>query len=174
MPHASHNPISIAPMSQTAPEHRIRRYERLLQKEINEFGQISDGYGKRYLLGSLYLLLGDTAGALAHYEWFEAMFPENRGHPMHLLCWSLVLYRVGQPAAAATKLRQLVTDNRYVLPRLLSGETPVLDLEVEVHPGEVFTFEDVPTELYALWDEKALTWAQTVYDSPEVCQLRAK
>ena len=153
---------------------RIRRYERLLQKEIDEFGQISDGYGKRYLLGPLYLLLDDTAGALAHYERFEAMFPGDRGHPMHLLCWSLVLYRVGQQAAAATKLRQLVTDNRYVLPRLLSGETPVLDLDVEVHPGEVFAFEDVPTELYDLWDEKAQTWAQTVYDSPEVRQFRAK
>ncbi len=102
------------------------------------------------------------------------MFPENRGHPMHLLCWCLVLYRVGQQAAAATKLRQLVTDNRYVLPRLLSGETPVLDLDVEAHPGEVFAFEDVPTELYALWDTEALTWAQTVCDSPEVRQLRTK
>jgi hypothetical protein len=93
---------------------------------------------------------------------------------MHLLCWSLALYRVGQQAAAVTKLRQLVAANRYALPRLLSGETPVLDPDVEAHPGEVFDFEDMPAELYALWDEEALAWAQTVYDSPEVRQLRAK
>ncbi len=30
---------------------RINRYERKLRKEYEKFGSISDGYGKRYLLG---------------------------------------------------------------------------------------------------------------------------
>ncbi len=38
---------------------RINRYERKLRKEYEKFGSISDGYGKRYLLGPLYLVLGD-------------------------------------------------------------------------------------------------------------------
>jgi hypothetical protein len=42
---------------------RIRRYERSLRQEQERFGHIGDGSGKRYLLGPLYLLMGDTDGA---------------------------------------------------------------------------------------------------------------
>ena len=35
---------------------RIRRYERALKKEL-EAGYGGDGYGKRYLLGPLYMLI---------------------------------------------------------------------------------------------------------------------
>lgn len=38
---------------------QITRYERELRKEKKKFGFISDGYGKRYLLGPLYMLSGD-------------------------------------------------------------------------------------------------------------------
>jgi len=48
---------------------RIRRYERALRQEQERFGHIGDGYGKRYLLGPLYLLMGDTQGALQSYAW---------------------------------------------------------------------------------------------------------
>jgi len=43
---------------------RIRRYERALKRELEE-GYGGDGYCKRYLLGPLYMLMGDVAGALA-------------------------------------------------------------------------------------------------------------
>ena len=42
---------------------RIRRYERLLRKELNS-GHGGDGYGKRFWLGPMYMLLGDVDGAL--------------------------------------------------------------------------------------------------------------
>ncbi len=60
---------------------RIRRYERTLRKENQEFGSISDGYGKRYLLGPLYMLLGDTAGAIKSFEWFDKTCPGDMGEP---------------------------------------------------------------------------------------------
>ena len=44
---------------------RIRSYERSLKQD-----PMDDGYGKRYLLGPMYLLLGDVDGALRHYAWF--------------------------------------------------------------------------------------------------------
>ena len=157
--------MSLFPEEPRKIRERIRRYERLLKKEIEEFGQISDGYGKRYLLGPLYLLLDDTAGALAHYEWFEGMFPGDLGHPMHTLCWSLALYRTGDLTAAEAKLRQLIGTNRYVLPCLLDGEMPDGNVALETYPGEFFRFEDVPAELYDLWDEAALSLARTIYES---------
>jgi hypothetical protein len=50
---------------------RIRSYERSLKKEYDLHRAYDDSAGKRYLLGSLYLLLGDIDGALKHYTWFE-------------------------------------------------------------------------------------------------------
>lgn len=41
---------------------QIHRYERALKKELDEYGCYDDGAGKRYMLGPLYLILGDVAG----------------------------------------------------------------------------------------------------------------
>ena len=54
---------------------RIRRYERALRKEYERHGFIGDGFGKRYLLGPMYLIMGDLAGALRSFGWFEEVFP---------------------------------------------------------------------------------------------------
>ena len=70
---------------------RITGYERDLQAKV--YGFIDDGYGKRYLLGPLYMLLGDIKGALKSFAWFEKSFPDDVGEPMHYLCWTLALYR---------------------------------------------------------------------------------
>jgi hypothetical protein len=98
---------------------RIRRYERDLREEQAAYGCIRDGMGKRYLLGPLYLLLGDTAGALWSFAWFAETFPDDSGDPVHLLCWTLALYRTGDLRRAAGKLRQTMLSNLYLLPRLL-------------------------------------------------------
>ena len=55
---------------------RIRRYERTFQQEQRR-GVIDDGYGKRFLLGPLYMLLGDVPGALASFDWYERTFPDG-------------------------------------------------------------------------------------------------
>ncbi len=60
--------MSLFPHEPYEIKDRLRRYERLLTKEVETFGLISDGYGKRYLLGLLYMLLGDVDGALASYS----------------------------------------------------------------------------------------------------------
>jgi hypothetical protein len=102
---------------------RIRRYERVLQRESRSAGLISDGYGKRYLLGPLYLLAGDVAGALRSYEWYEREFPDDCGDPMQYLCWSLALYWGGDKESARKKLSQTMLQNLYLMPYLL-GEDP--------------------------------------------------
>ncbi len=147
---------------------RIRRYERLLQQEMDTYGQLSDGYGKRYLLGPLYMLLGDVEGALRSYAWFEQTCPDDVGHPLHTQCWSLALYQARQFDAAATKLRQLHASNRYVLPRLLGLEQVIPGIEQGEHIREILELEDIPFEAYDLWDEAALAWAKAIYDNPNM------
>jgi hypothetical protein len=56
---------------------RIRRYERALRKEYDDTGFYSNGYGKRFLLGPLYLLKDDLEGALKSFAWYEETFPDD-------------------------------------------------------------------------------------------------
>ncbi len=63
---------------------RIRRYERALKRELKA-GYGGDGYGKRYFLGPLYMLIGDVDGALASFDWYEEAYPDNGGEPYQYL-----------------------------------------------------------------------------------------
>jgi hypothetical protein len=75
---------------------RIRRYERALKREL-EGGYGGDGYGKRYLLGPLYMLMGDVEGALASFDWYEDAYPGDGGDPYQYLTWALALFRGDLP-----------------------------------------------------------------------------
>lgn len=63
--------MSLFPDTPKKIKARIRSYERKLQKEKEEHNFVNDGYGKRYLLGPLYMLMDDIEGALQSYAWFE-------------------------------------------------------------------------------------------------------
>ena len=52
----------------------IARYRRLLNNEWKEHHFISDGAGKRFMIGPLYLRIDDTKGAMAHYQ---SRYPNN-------------------------------------------------------------------------------------------------
>lgn len=93
---------------------RIRRYERNLRKR-----DVRNGSGSRYLLGSLYLLLEDTESALAHYKWFAKKFTDDGGEPFHRLSWALALYRTGKVDEAAHRLRNVHSQNVYLIPTVL-------------------------------------------------------
>jgi tetratricopeptide (TPR) repeat protein len=158
---------------------RIRRYERKLRKEYEATGFYGDGYGKRYLLGPLYLLMGDLEGALKSFEWFAQTFPDDTGEPIQNLCWALALYRSGNLAEATLKLRQAMLSNLYLIPRLLGIAQDKLDIaQDELDFGYYFNLfqkEDVeymPPEIWALWDEVALQWAEETYYSPGFQQVR--
>ena len=153
---------------------RITRYERELRQEYQTHRFIDDGAGKRYLLGPLYLLIGDLAGALKSFAWFERMFPDDSGEPAHMLCWTLALYRSGGIDAAAHKLRQTMLSNFYVLPHLLGREQPRLP----IWPGSNWDTQEylqyIEPEIWALWDATAVRWAETLYDSAEFVRVRTR
>jgi hypothetical protein len=153
---------------------RIKRYERTLRKEHEKLGFISDGAGKRYLLGPLYMLLGDTAGAVRSFEWFERTFPDDTGEPLQYLCWALALYRSGDTRSASRKLCQTMLLNLYLIPHLLGMPQDRLDIWHGSNWEDKSYLEYAPPEIFGLWDHPALMWAKETYQSPKFRQVRAR
>lgn len=153
---------------------RIRSYERSLRKEREEHGFINDGYGKRYLLGPLYMLVDDNEDALQSYAWFEAQFPDDVGEPMQYLCWTLSLYHAGDLEAATLKLRQTMLSNLYIIPHLIGQEQEELDIWHGSNLAEKAYLEYIPSEIFELWNEVALKWVWEAYNSPGMSQIRER
>jgi tetratricopeptide (TPR) repeat protein len=153
---------------------RIRRYERTLRREQGCYGFINDGAGKRYRLGPLYLLMGDTAGALRSFAWFAQTFPDDCGDPLQYLCWTLALYRAGDLEQAAAKLRQTMLSNLYLLPRLLGLPQAHIDMWYPSNLTEKAYSDGVPHEVLALWEPAALHWAHAVYTSAPMQRVQCR
>ncbi len=148
---------------------RIRRYERALKREL-EVGYGGDGYGKRYLLGPLYMLMGDVEGALASFDWYEDAYPGDGGDPYQYLTWALTLFRAGRRQEAFNKLYQTMLENLYLVPFLVGSNPQPLDIW---HGSNLEWIEyalEVPQELLNLWDDNALQWAREVSEHPVVVE----
>lgn len=166
--------MSQLPKNPTKIRERIKRYERELRQEYKRFGAFDDSAGKRYLLGPLYMLLGDTKGALKSFAWFEQNFPDDMGEPEHSLCWTLALYRTGNIAAAEQKLLRTMLSNLYLIPHLLGLSQPELDIWHGSNIDRRDYLEYIPAEFLALWDDKALQWAKETYHSPKLSQVQER
>jgi tetratricopeptide (TPR) repeat protein len=148
---------------------RIRRYERALKREL-EVGYGGDGYGKRYLLGPLYMLMGDVEGALASFDWYEDTYPGDGGDPYQYLTWALALFRDDRRQEAFNKLYQTMLENLYLVPFLLGSNPQPLHIW---HGSNLEWIEyalEVPQELLNLWDDDALQWAREVSEHPVVVE----
>jgi tetratricopeptide (TPR) repeat protein len=152
---------------------RIRRYERKLQQEKREWGAYHDGAGKRYFIGPLYLLMGDLAGAVQSFHWFAQEFPDDSGDPGQYLCWTLAMYRAGHLHEAVSKLREAMLQNRFLLPRLLGRNVEGLGISPDSDELEMMRLDHIPEEYFAIWGERELRWASTLYDG-ELSTVRAR
>ena len=166
--------MSVSPEDPKKIRQRIRSYERKLQAEKQTHGQVMDGGGRRYLIGPLYLLLGDLEGAVKAFAWFDKEFPDDGGEPGHLLCWALALHRAGQEEKASGKLREAMLLNLYLLPHLLGIKTEPLAIWHGSNMAEKDYLEWIPPEFFALWDEEALAWAKRLYGNREFQAVEAR
>ncbi len=162
------------PQAPTKIRARIRRYERALRREQECYGFINDGAGKRYLLGPLYLLMGDTEGALRSFAWFAQTFPDDSGDPLHFLCWTLALYRAGEMEHATATLRRTMLSNLYLLPRLLGIAHDHIDMWYPSNLAEKRYIDDIPDALFVLWEPAALQWAHSVYESTSMRRVQSR
>ncbi len=150
----------------------ITRYRRLLNIEWKDHHFISDGAGKRYMIGPLYLRIDDTKGAMAHYQWFEKMFDDDSGEPFHRMGWTLALYRNGLDQDAERMLLITMLQNLYLFP-VLFGENP--QVEDGWHGSnweELDYITEAPKWMLTLWTEDELEWAKTIYYSARAKQIR--
>jgi len=152
---------------------RIRRYERALKKEL-ENGYGGDGYGKRFLLGPLYMLMGDADGALASFDWYEKAYPDDGGEPYQYLTWALALFRGDRRQEAFNKLYQTMLENLYLVPFLLGRNPQPLDIWHGSNLGWIEYAVEIPRELLSLWDDVALRWAREVSKNPVVVEKVAR
>jgi tetratricopeptide (TPR) repeat protein len=153
---------------------RIRSYERKLQREKIEQGGYDDGAGKRYMLASLYLLMGDLDGALKSFHWFDEEFSDDSGEPGHRLCWALALYRAGEMDKATRMLRKVMLLNLYLIPQLLGLKKQRLDIQHGSNWAEPDYVEWVPPEYFGLWDEQARAWAKGLYEGEAFRKIEAR
>ncbi len=152
----------------------IARYRRLLNNEWKEHHFISDGAGKRYMIGPLYLRIGDTKGAMAHYKWFEKMFDDDSGEPFHRMGWTLSLHRHGDDPGAERMLLIAMLTNLYLFP-LLFGEDPEIEEgRYGSNRTELAYITEAPKWMLNLWTEEELGWAKSIYYGDQAVKIRER
>lgn len=155
------------PKDRNEIKQRIRRYERSLEEERRRLGDYRDGSGKRFLLGPLYMIMGDLEGALKSFAWFEAEFPDSSDDAPQFLCWSLALHQVGEDSEARRRLRRTMFANLYVIPRLLGMEVRCHDIWHGSNTAEPSYLDWIPEEYWGLWTEPDREWAAGLWHGSE-------
>ncbi|GED23814.1 tetratricopeptide repeat protein [Halomonas halmophila] len=136
---------------------RANRARRALLKEKETYGQISDGSGKRYLVGVDYLLSGAPEKAVEFMEWFEQEFPDDVGEPVFWLYAALTYYRMGSLAKARRYLLEAMLSNIYLLPFVYSRPLPRQDMwhssgwQDPEYVTDMAEFLDEPTPREQAW-----------------------
>ena len=151
---------------------RISRYERALKAEKRKFDSYDDGYGKRYLLGPLYLLADDFEGAIKHYKWFEKNFDDDCGEPIHRLCWVLALYRNEKIEEARKALMKVMLINLYIIPQLIGLEQKRIKGWYGSNWEWKEYLEEIPQEIWKLWKTEEISWVKGLYFSDPFTKLR--
>jgi len=150
----------------------IARYRRLLNKEWKEHHFISDGAGKRFMIGPLYLRIDDTKGAMAHYKWFEKMFDDDTSEPFHRMGWTLTLHRSGDDPGAERMLLIAMLKNLYLFPTLFGEDPEPYGVGFGSNWTEVEYISDAPKWMLSLWTEEELAWAKGIYYGDQAVKIR--
>ncbi len=152
---------------------RIRRYERSLKTEESMHGH-RDGYGKRFLLGPLYLMLGNVQETLDHYKWYQETYPDDSGYAFNFLCWAITLYRNGDIEEAEKRFISTMLSNIFLIPYILGHEIPSLDSWEDRHFNELMEIEDFPHEVLDFITSEEIEWIKALHSSPKISAIRKK
>lgn len=148
---------------------RIRSYERALRKPDSD-----DGYGKRFLVGPMYLLLGDAEGAILYYDWYLKKFPDDGIEPLNHVSWALALKRIGKNEAAERKLLEAALENPHIWDWLYGGILARWDIWYGTNFAEPEYLSQAPEEFLNLWEEDELAWAHNFSMTETVASVMTK
>ena len=162
------------PQNEKALEKRISSYRNALLKEQKQFGYVNDGAGKRYLLFSLYLVLNNLEQVQYYLSWYENEFSDDVGEPIQMLCWALILKRLGKNAEARKKLAESMLSNLYIIPKVLGKEIAAYDIWHFSSNAEINYFDYMPREVIAALTEAEIQWIYQEYESLDFLRIRER
>jgi tetratricopeptide (TPR) repeat protein len=160
--------MSSFPKTQAKLKGRIESYKKAFQKEKRTYGAIDDGSGRRFLMGPMYLLMGDHEGALKSYKWYQKEFPDDSDEPFNTLCWTLALFKNGDYEAAKKKLIRTMFSNLYLIPFILDTGEDDPGIRHFSSREEREYVQYLPPELKALWDADSIDWLKNLYCGEEM------
>lgn len=135
---------------------------------------LRDGYGKRFLLGPLYLMLGNVQDTLDHYKWYQETYPGDSGYAFNFLCWAITLYRYGDIEGAEKKVIRTMLSNIFLIPYILGHEIPSLDSWEDRYFNELMEIEDFPHEILDFIACEEMEWIKALHESPKLTTIREK
>jgi hypothetical protein len=159
-------------------EQKLRRkisgFKSALAREKNTHDFIRDGSGKRYLLFSMYFVLNEQDKSKEYLDWYSSEFPDDAGEPVQMLCWSLILYRMGQENQARKKLAETMMANLYLIPDVLGECVQEYDMWHSSNFAEIDYVEELPREVRSKITEADIQWLKNLYESFEFCRIRKR
>ena len=153
---------------------RITAYKKGMQQERRAYGCISDGYGKRYIIFWLYFVLGDLKDANAYIRWYEKNFENDIGEPIHKLCCSLILHRLGKDQKAKYVLAKLMLLSLYVIPIVIGDEIANYGIRFGSNYADLDYAEEIPTEIIGAITNEDKEWMRSLYTSLEFRRYRKR
>lgn len=106
---------------------QITEARRALSAEKRKYGWYDDSYGRRYVIGELYLKIQDFKGLARYHTWFYKEFEDDIGGPELLLAWGVGFISLGKKELAALRIAELENLNSYLLPILVGQDTGPID-----------------------------------------------
>ncbi len=143
--------------------HEIERTRNYLTACKRTYGWIDDGGGSRYYLFYLYFLLGDNRRSSHYFRWFRTQFPDDAGEPLALLCWALMLNRMGKNGDCL--LAETMLSNIYLIPHLIGEELPPSDLYFYSNYEEPSLLTYLPDRVLDAISEDDRGWMAERYSS---------
>ncbi len=141
---------------------RITKIRSQLSVFKREYGGHDDSGGARYYLFYLYFLLGDNRRSSEYMRWFEKEFPDDSGEPFALLCWALILHRMGKDGDFI--LARTMLSNIYLIPHLLGEEMPE-EVPHSSNWAQPDFLEYMPERVLEAITEDDLIWIRESYHS---------
>lgn len=142
---------------------QITRIRSHLSAFKREYGFIDDGGGDRYYLFNLYFLLGDNRRSSEYIRWFQKQFPDDSGEPSALLCWALIMHRMGKKGEHM--LGRAMLSNIYLIPYVLGEKVERVAMWHSSNWEEPDYMEEIPQRVLAAITDEDKAWIRETYHS---------
>jgi hypothetical protein len=153
----------IIPKTPKGISNRITKIRSQLSAFKREYGGHDDSGGARYYLFYLYFILGDNRRSSEYLRWFEKEFPDDSGEPFALLCWALILHRMGKDGSYI--LARTMLSNVYLIPHLLGESIDKIEMFNSSNWAQPGFMEYFPERVHEAINEEDLSWIREKYES---------